>query len=173
MLPFAFLQSYALLFKVVGVVLALSAAYFSGVHTATVSLTTKHQAETAQQQADAATRVIAAQRETISIQSTWMSRYEGAVNDQIHERSANSKILAGLASGVGGVRSAIDTFATGRDRDAPDTVAACRTDATALGNLLDRALLLAGRRTADAEEHATDLRALRAAWPTDGKSEGP
>jgi hypothetical protein len=61
-----------------------------------------------------------------------------------------------------GLRNEISAFATG---PADDTGPACRERAATLGALLDDALRTAAACTAGAEQHASDVRALRDGWP--------
>jgi hypothetical protein len=61
-----------------------------------------------------------------------------------------------------GLRDTIAVYAAG---PADDTGPACRERAATLGALLDDALRTAAACTAGAEQHATDVRALRDGWP--------
>ena len=61
-----------------------------------------------------------------------------------------------------GLRNAIANYAAGSDQD---TGPACRERASALGTLLDDALRTAAACAAGAEQHASDVRALRGGWP--------
>ena len=156
---------YLTLAKAGAAVAVVAGAYWSGSSNTRDRLTTEHALTVQRMVTEAQSKVIAAQGETIATHKEWASRLEGAQREQQKERDTHGRMVAGLSGALGGVRSDIAAYAAGRGATASDTVAACRADAAALGGLLDRALQLAFKRTADAESIATDLRAVLGAWP--------
>ena len=90
---------------------------------------------------------------------------QGAERAQELERAASRATLAAVNADRAGLRQQLAAAASGGVEASNDTVAACRERAAALGNVLDSALQAHAVCTAEAEDLASGVRALRSAWP--------
>lgn len=90
---------------------------------------------------------------------------ERAENELQAERSRAARRIADATATAGLVRDAITDFARGAGAD-PNSVAACRSDASALGDVLGDALRAHGVCVEAAEQEAGNARVLLNAWPT-------
>lgn len=117
----------------------------------------------AKELAESRAATVAALMDNIALKEQWEQQREQAEQIQQQERAKNQVLVSSLSAGIGGLRSDITAYAAGPKAD--DSLAACRADAAALGQLLERALRVALRSTGGAEAHAADLRAVLAAWP--------
>lgn len=100
-----------------------------------------------------------------AIDEQWRLARQGAALEQERERAATRAALAAAYADAGRLRDQLATAAGGGVTAADDTVAACRERAAAFGRVLDEALRAHAQCSADAEDLAADVRALRTAWP--------
>lgn len=99
-----------------------------------------------------------------SLSAAMQQRKEKAEDVRIVERTRIVRVAADLDADVVRLRDDIASYAVGLAA-AEDSLAAARGRAETLGRLLDEALRLGGQSALDAEQLATDVRTLRAAWP--------
>lgn len=90
---------------------------------------------------------------------------ERADRERQTERLKNERRIADAVATDRLVRDELAAFARGAGAD-QDSVAACRSDASTLGNVLGEALSAHRVCTASAEDEAANARALLEAWPT-------
>ena len=90
---------------------------------------------------------------------------ERAERDLQTERARNERRLADARATSSLVREQLAEFARGAGED-QNSAAACRRDASALGDVLASALQANAECTGHAEAEAGNARALLAAWPT-------
>lgn len=81
------------------------------------------------------------------------------------ERARNERRLADARATADLVRDQLADFASGPGAD-QDSVAACRSDASAIGNVLGAALQAHAVCSGHAEAEAANARSLLEAWPT-------
>ena len=107
-----------------------------------------------------------ANAKTEATEKRWKLMYEGAIHAQETERAAARRQLAAVNDDRGRLREQLAAVASGGVEASVDTVGACRDRASALGDVLDQALHAHAVCTAEAEELAAGVRALRSAWPS-------
>jgi predicted lipid-binding transport protein (Tim44 family) len=110
--------------------------------------------------------VLEANAKADAITESWRMARQGAERDQERERAAVRATLAAVNADRGELRDQLAAAARGGVEAGSDTVAACRDRAAAFGDVLDQALQAHAVCTAEAEELASGVRALRSAWPS-------
>lgn len=96
------------------------------------------------------------------IEQQHQQRISDAQQARETEQARSRRAADRLRTERDGLRDQIAAYATG---PGDDTAAACGERAATLGVLLDDALRTAAACAAGAEQHATDVRTLRGAWP--------
>jgi len=105
-----------------------------------------------------------------SIEDAWLTQTLKVGEALAKERETNARLRGDLAAAVARtdrMRNQLAAVATGGRTEAEDTVAACRARADALGVVLETALRAHRVCELDAEDLASGLRAMQAAWPRD------
>lgn len=139
--------------------------YAKGKRAATLERNVHWQGVVDKLQADAHAALQAAEDRTRAVEETNRLRRQGADDEQERERAATRAALAAVAADRDRLRQQLAAAATGGVQAADDSVAACRDRAEALGGVLADALRAHAECTAEAEDLAAGVRALRAAWP--------
>lgn len=106
----------------------------------------------------------AANKETRALGDQLQATKEEAENALQTERTRNDRIKIAAASDGGRMQRYITDFASGAGAT-QDSLTACRSDARALGELLDGALRAHAVCSGAAEQEAGTARSLLAAWP--------
>jgi len=116
-------------------------------------------AQREQAHAEAALLYAEAARQT---EQAWAKKLQEVQHARDAELARAHRIGDGLRTDREWLRVDTASFAAG---PADDSAAACRERAATLGRLLDDALRTAATIAGSAEQHAADVRALRASWP--------
>ena len=103
------------------------------------------------------------------IEAQHAERITDAQRTREQEQARSRRAADLLRTERDGLRNAIASYAAG---PADDTASACSARAASLGALLDDAMRVAAACAAGAEQHATDVRALRDAWPVNKPAQG-
>lgn len=125
------------------------------------------QAMIARMVADAAVAKAEADARTASLEEQWRAQRQGADRAQETERARTRAALAAVSADRDRLRVELASVASGGVEAGADSVPACRDRADALGRVLGEALQAHAQCTADAEDLAAGVRALREAWPRD------
>jgi septal ring factor EnvC (AmiA/AmiB activator) len=113
---------------------------------------------------EAATKLADANQENRALSVKLQVAKDKAEQDLQAERESNDKKLATLATGYSRLRNDLAAFARGPGPD-KDSLAACRSEAGTIGDVLARALQAHGVCSNNAEAEAGNARLLLGAWP--------
>lgn len=113
---------------------------------------------------DAAQRLLEANARNAAVSANLQATKERAERELQSERQTNARRIADAVATDRIVREQITDFARGPGAS-EDTVAACRADARALGDVLDSALRAHAVCSGHAETEAGTARTLLRAWP--------
>jgi hypothetical protein len=120
------------------------------------------QDELAAVRAAAVSAALAYSENARQIEQQHVERIANAQRTREQENARNRRAADRLRTERDGLRDTIAVYAAG---PAEDTTDACRGRTATLGALLDDALRVAAACAAGAEQHASDVRALRDGWP--------
>lgn len=113
---------------------------------------------------DAKDNLAAADKRNIDLSAQLLNTKEGAEREFQIERERNEKQLASLNSGFKRMRDEIAAVARGPGTS-QDSITACRSDASALGDVLDSALRAHAICSGHAEKEAGIARTVLGSWP--------
>lgn len=113
---------------------------------------------------DAQSRLVSANEQVRLASAALQARTDNATRTLQAERATNQRRLDDARATAGLVRQQLADFASG-EQSGDDTLAACRSDAGTIGNVLGVVLSDLSVCTAGAEKEAAGARSLLDGWP--------